>query len=136
MLKVILNRLKLQGEEIIAEEQAWFRVGRSTRDLSLNPKSRVKSNFNISRISTMSFIDFKKAFDRVWLAALGATMRKSNNNTNPVRAIEQLYDNAVRTVQMNGSTGEWIRTTAGARHGCLFLPTLFNIFLGTLRPML
>ena len=32
MLKVILNRLKLQAEEIIAEEQAGFRSGRSTTE--------------------------------------------------------------------------------------------------------
>ena len=30
MLKIILNRLKLQAEKIIAEEQAGFRAGRST----------------------------------------------------------------------------------------------------------
>ena len=30
---------------------------------------------------------------------------------------------------MNGSTGEWFRTTAGVRQGCLLSPTLINIFL-------
>ena len=30
---------------------------------------------------------------------------------------------------MNGSIGEWFRTTVGVRQGCLLLPTLFNIFL-------
>ena len=32
MLRVILNRLKTQAEEIIAEEQAEFRAGRSTTE--------------------------------------------------------------------------------------------------------
>ena len=32
MLKIILNRLKLQAEKIIAEEQAGFRAGRSTTE--------------------------------------------------------------------------------------------------------
>ena len=36
MLKVILNRLKLQAEEIIAEGQARFRAGRSTTEQVLN----------------------------------------------------------------------------------------------------
>ena len=31
MLKIILNRLNPQAEKIIAEEQAGFRVGRTTR---------------------------------------------------------------------------------------------------------
>ena len=36
MLKVILNRLKPQAEEIIAEEQAGFRAGSSTREQIFN----------------------------------------------------------------------------------------------------
>ena len=30
---------------------------------------------------------------------------------------------------MNGSIGEWFRTTVRVRQGCLLSPTLFNIFL-------
>ena len=74
-------------------------------------------------------IDFKKAFDRVWHAALWATMRKYNISANLVRTIEQIYDKATSAVQMNGSIGEWFRTTVGVRQGCLLSPTLFNIFL-------
>ena len=36
---------------------------------------------------------------------------------------------ATSAVQMNGSIGEWFRTTVGVRQGCLLSPTLFNIFL-------
>ena len=36
MLKVILNRLKPQAEELIAEEQAGFRAGRSTTEQIFN----------------------------------------------------------------------------------------------------
>ena len=46
-----------------------------------------------------------------------------------VRTIEQLYDKATSAVQMNGSIGEWFRTTVGVRQGCLLSPTFFNIFL-------
>ena len=56
-------------------------------------------------------------------------MRKYNISANLVRTIEQLYDKATSAVQMNGSIGEWLRTTVGVRQGCLVSPTLFNIFL-------
>ena len=56
-------------------------------------------------------------------------MRKYNISANLVRTIEQLYDKATSAVQMNGSTGEWFRTTVGVRQGCLLSPTLLNIFL-------
>ena len=56
-------------------------------------------------------------------------MRKYNINANLVCTIEQLYDKATSAVQMNGSIGEWFRTTVGVRQGCLLSPNLFNIFL-------
>ena len=64
---------------------------------------------------------FQKAFDRVWHAALWATMRKYNLSANLVRAIEHLYDKAISAVQINGSTGKWCRMKFGM--------DIFNIFL-------
>ena len=127
--KVILNRLKSQAEEIIAEDQAGFKAGRSTTEqifnLSILCEKYLQHQQNLYHV----FIDFKKAFDSVWHAALWATMRKYNISANLVRTIEQLYDKATSAVQMNGSIGEWFRTTVGVRQGCPLSPTLFNIFL-------
>ena len=56
-------------------------------------------------------------------------MRKYNIRANLVCTTEQLYDKATSEVQMNGSMGEWFRTTVGVRHGYLLSHTLINIFL-------
>ena len=109
MLKVILNRLKPQAEEIIAEEQAGFRAGRSTTGQIFNLRILCEKYLQYQQNLYHVFIDFKKAFDRVWHAALCATMRKYNISANLVRTIEQLYDKATSAVQMNGSIGEWYR---------------------------
>ena len=69
-------------------------------------------------------MDFKKAFDRVWHAALWATMRLYNINAKLIIVIQHLYDKAT-----DGSIGDWFRTTIEVRQGCLLSPTLFNIFL-------
>ena len=128
MLRVILNRLKPQAEEIIAEEQAVFRAGRSATEQIFN--LRILCEKYLQHQQNLYHVDLKKkAFDRVWDAALWATMRKYNINANLVRAIEHLYDNAISAVHMNGSTGEWFRITVGVRQGCLLSPTLFKIFL-------
>ena len=74
-------------------------------------------------------MDFKKAFDRVWHAALWATMKKYNISTNLIQVNKNLYNKATSAVLFNGSIGDWFRTTAGVRQGCLLSPTLFNIFL-------
>ena len=59
--------------------------------------------------------------------ALWATMRKYNISANLVHTIEELYDKATSAVQMNGSIGEWFRTTVGVRQACLLSPILERI---------
>ena len=129
MLKIILNRLQPQTEEIIAEWQAGFRDKRSTTELIFNLRILGEKYLQHQQNLYHVFIDFKKAFDRVWHEALWATMRKYNISVSIIRAIENLYDKAQSAVLFNGSTGEWFRTTVGVRQGCLLSPSLFNIFL-------
>ena len=68
MLKIMLKRLKPQAEKIIAEEQAGFRAGRSTTEQIFNLRILCEKH--------------QKAFDRVWHAALWATMKMYNISTN------------------------------------------------------
>ena len=128
MLKILLNRLIPQAEEIIAEEQAAFRAGRSTSEQNLRILSEKYLQHQQSLYHVV--INFKKAFDKVWHAALWATMRNYNIGSNLVRTIEHLYDNATSAVIFNSSIGDWFRTTVGVRQGCLQSPTLFKKFSG------
>ena len=59
MLKTMLNRLKPQAEKIIAEEQAGFNL----RFLCEKYLQHQQDLYHV-------FIDFKKAIDSVWHAAL------------------------------------------------------------------
>ncbi|WP_419593652.1 RNA-directed DNA polymerase, partial [Thiolapillus sp.] len=129
MLKVILNRLKPQAEKIIAEEQAGFRAGRSTTEQIFNLHILCEKYLQHQQDLYHVFIDFKKAFDRVWHAALWATMKKYNISTNLIQFIKNLYNKATSAVLFNGSIGDWFRTTIRVRQGCLLSPTLFDIFL-------
>ena len=42
---------------------------------------------------------------------------------------KNIYDKATSAILYNNSIGDWFRTAAGVRQGCLLSPTLFNIFL-------
>ena len=53
-----------------------------------------------------------KHYEIVCHKNIWATMRKYNINGNLVHVTEHLYDKAISDVQMNGSTGEWFKTTA------------------------
>ena len=129
LLKIILNRLKPQAELIIAEEQAGFRAGRSTTEQIFNLRIICERYLQHQQHLYHVFVDFKKAFDRLWHAALWATMRKYNISPNLVRVIQHLYNKATSAVLYNGAIGDWFRTTTGVRQGCPLSPILFNLFL-------
>ena len=78
LLRIILNRLKPQAAEIIAEEQAGFMPGRSTVEQIFNLRVLCEKSLEHQQSLYHVFIDFKKAFDRVWHQALIATMKKYN----------------------------------------------------------
>ena len=129
MLKIILNRLKPQAKKIIAEEQAGFRAGRSTTEQIFNLKILCKKHIQHQQDLYHVFIDFKKAFYRVWHKILWATMKRYNISANLIQVIKNLYDKATSAVLFNSSVGDWFRITIGVRQGCLLSPTFFNILL-------
>ena len=128
MLKILRNRLKPQAEKIIDEEQAGFRMGRSTTEQIFNLRVQIEKYQQHQHDLYHVFIDFKMTFDSVWHTALLTIMHKYNIGTSLDTVIKNLYDKATSAVLFNGSTGDWFRTTVGVRQGCLLLPTLFNIF--------
>ena len=127
MLKILLNRLQPQAEEIITEELTGFRMGRSTTEQIFNLRVLMKKYQQHQQDLYLVFIDFKKAFDRVWRAALWTTMHKYNIGANLITIIKSLYEKATSSVLYNGNTGDWFRTTVGVRQGCLLSPILFSI---------
>ena len=128
MLKIILNRLMLQAEKIIAEEQARFRAGSTTEQI-FNLRILCEKYLQHHQDLYHVFIDFKKAFDRVWHAAFWATMKKYNISTNLIQVIKNFYSKVTSAVLFNSSVGDWFRTTVEVRQGCPLSPTLFSIFL-------
>ena len=128
MLRILLNRLKPQAEEII-KEWAGFRAGRSTTEQIFNLRILCEKYLQHQQSLYHVFVNFKKAFDRVWHAALWATMRLYNINDNLIRTIECLYNKASSTVYHDNNLGEWFQTTIGVCQGCLLSPNVFNIFL-------
>ena len=57
------------------------------------------------------FIDFKKALNRVWQAALLATIKKYNISANLIRVIKHLHVKTTSAVLFNSSISDWFRTT-------------------------
>ena len=129
MLKVILQRLTGQAEDILAEEQAGFRAGRSTMEQVFNCRVLIEKHIEHQKELYHNFIDFKKAFDRVWHEGLWQVLRDFSIEEGLVQMIQTLYHNASSAVLLNSQVGEFFRTTVGVRQGCLLSPVLFNLYL-------
>ena len=71
MLKVILNRLKPQAEEIIAEEQAGFRAGRSTTEQIFNLRILCEKYLQHQQNLYHVFIDLKTALTEYGMQPYG-----------------------------------------------------------------
>ena len=106
MLRILLNRLKPQAGEIIKEEQAGVRAGRSTTEQMFNHRILYEKYLEHQQGLYHVFVDFKKAFDRVWHAVLWATMRLYSINANMIRTIEYLYSKTTSAVY-HDNIGEW-----------------------------
>ena len=129
MLRILLNRLKPQAEEIIKEEQAGFRAGRSTTEQMFNLKILCGKYLQHQQSLYHVFVDFKEAFDRGWHTPFWATTRLYKITDNLIRPIEWLYNKATSAVYHDNNIGERFHTTVGVRQGCLLSLTLFSIFL-------
>ena len=68
----------------------------------------MRNTCNTSKAFTVSFVDFKKAFNRVWHAALWATARLHNINDNLIRTTEYLYNKATSAVYNDNNIGEMV----------------------------
>ena len=94
MLKVILRRLQPITEELLSEEQAGFNAGRSTNEHIFNLRIIQEKYTEHQNPLYHIFIDFKKAFDRIWHAALWDTMKIFNI----IKVIQSLYEKAINAI--------------------------------------
>lgn len=129
MLRVILNRLKSKAEEILSEEQAGFRAKRSTVEQIFNCRILIEKHLQHQKDLLHIFIDFKKAFDRVWHDGLWQVLRDFSIEEGLVQVIQALYEDSNSAVLLNNKLGHFFPTTVGVRQGCLLSPVLFNLFL-------
>ena len=124
-----MRRLQPIAEELLSEEQAGFRAGRSTNEQIFNLRIIQEKYTEHQKPLYHIFIDFKKSFDRIWHAALWDTMKRFNINARLIKVIHNLYEKAISAIYYEGKVGEWFTTKTSLRQGCLLSPTLFNIML-------
>ena len=86
ILRVVISQLKAKAEELLAEGQAGLRLDRSTVEQIFNSRVIIEKHLKHQHDLFHSFIDFKKAFDRVLHAGLWQVRRCFNIEEGLVQA--------------------------------------------------
>ena len=135
---VLNNRLNKLSDEIspMGEIQAGFRKGYSTLDnvfvlhmlMNLLRKQRKKLH--------CVFIDFEKAFDKVWRDALWYKMILNQIDGKMYNTIYNMYQGIKSCVVSNGEKSGFFPCNTGLRQGENLSPFLFSLYLNDIESFL
>ena len=122
--------MKPYVEAILAEEQAGFRPERSTVEQVFALKMLIQHRIKKKDGKVFAvFIDYKKAFDRVWHDGLVSVLQQYGVPRKPINIIRDLYSKAKSCIRVNNNLTAWFETTIGVWQGCPLSQDLFNVFL-------
>ena len=84
----------------------------------------------------IAFLDFTKAFDRVWRDGLWEKLHKMGIRGKLARVVKAMYEQHQAQVKVNGQIGEPFEIATGTKQGDTLSPLLFIIFINDLAELL
>ena len=135
--RIILSRLLffLESNSILSPRQAGFRSGQSTLDQILFLSQSISDGFNKPRPGSrmiLSTIDFSKAFDSVWHAALFHKLISAGLPPCFARWTRSFLSDRRASVAYIYHNGRSFRVRRGVLQGSVFGPVLFSFFINSL----
>ena len=101
-LEIIRSRMKPYVEAILAEKQAAFRPGRSTVEQVFALKMLIQHHIEKKDGKVFAvFIEYKKAFDRVWHDGLFSVLHHYGVPRKLTNIIRDLYSKAKTRIRVN-----------------------------------
>ena len=129
--KILLNRIRDHVDPILRSNQAGFRSGRSCAQ-QIHILRIVEGFQDYQPPLTVTFIDFKKAFDSINRKVIFAVLRHYGIPEPLVNAIGALYNNSKSAVMVDGNISETFKVSTGVLQGDVLAPSLFIILVDCL----
>ena len=127
--KILLTRIREHVDPILRSNQAGFRPGRSCAQ-QVHILRRIMEAFHSYQLPlTITFIDFKKAFDSINRNVMFSVLRHYGIPEVLVNAIGVLYNNSNSAVMVDGNISESFSVTTGVLQGDVLAPFLFIILI-------
>ena len=132
--KLINTRVEAFSEKnrILLDNQAGFRKKHSTTDQVFVIQNLVDIFLNRGKRLYMAWVDYAKAFYKVWRQGLFYKMLKQGIPAKIVNIVKSIYSNNKSKVMVNGELSNAFLSFSGVRQGESLSPFLFAIYLNDL----
>lgn len=127
--RLLRNKIEQEFKDHEAEEQAGFRVGRSTVDHLYCITQIIEKKAAFNQEVHLLYVDLQKAFDSVPHNKLWSTLHETTIRSGLIQAVQNLYKNTLTKIKVGNKISEGFDTTKGLKQGCCLSPTLFKIYL-------
>ena len=128
MLKIILNRNEKKIDNEIGEMQSGFKASVGTREGIFNLREIFDKYLGIKKNVYVCYIDYEKAFDRVYHNDLIETIKQIEIDGKDIRFIQNLYWNQCASIKLREGESNKLQIKRGVRQGCILSPKLFNLY--------
>jgi hypothetical protein len=135
---VLSERLTKYSDDffILNENQCGFRKGYSTLDNLFVLFNFFEILKNKKNTMFCAFIDFEKAFDKVWRDGLWYKLLLNNMNGNMYNIIVNMHSGTKSCISYNDCKSEFFPCNNGVRQGGNLFPFLFAVFMNDLESYL
>ena len=119
----------MKNQNIISSKQSGFIPGDSTTNQLSIICHNIYSAFDSGDEAHGVFLDFSKAFDKVWHTGLLYKLKRYGVAGNILKLIKRFLNNMKQRVLINNTESSWLEITAGVPQGLVLGPLLFLIYI-------
>ena len=134
--KIIFNNLYayLHRNNLITKNQSGFRPCDSTTNQLLYLLDEIHQAFDSTKSLEVRavFLDFSKAFDKVWHDGLIFKLEQNGISGNLLRHLQNYLDDRKQRVVINGSYSDYTNIESGVPQGSVLGPLLFLVYIDDL----
>ena len=128
ILRIITERNRRIFEREAGKTQSGFKQGMGTREGIFNLRIISEKMLEKHKKIYVCYIDYKKAFDRVYHTLLMEVLSHNEIDAKDVRLIMNLYWQQTASIQTDDGQSSSFPIERGVRQGCVLSPSLFNMY--------